>query len=202
MKRIDADIDIDMNDRHELLKHVPHIDGRDKNGNRHQTGIYFQRIPFNEQTNISKLDSETAQKEGYFKIDFLNLSVYSQISSNEQLVELLDQKTDWSLLKDREIVENLLHVSKYYDRLQNFHIDSIEDMAIFLALIRPAKMYLFGKSKEYIQKKIWEPPSDGAYYYKKSHAYSYAMVVKLQLNLITYKNKYNRVLDLIGDNQK
>lgn len=75
-------------------------------------------------------------------------------------------------------------------------------MALFLALIRPAKSHLFSKNKEYIKKHIWEPPRNNAYYYKKSHAYSYAMVVKLQLNLITYQKKYDKVLNLIGENSK
>jgi len=206
MKKFNADIDIDVSDRKSLLQHVPHIIGLTEKGNKHTTGVYFQMIEFDQDTNVSKVKPSEASELGYFKMDFLNLSIYDQISSNEQLCDLLEQPTDWSLLNDEETVSRLLHVSKYYDLLQKFKIESIKDMAIFLSIIRPAKKHLIGKDRKYIEKHIWEEPvhreGHDQYYYKKSHAFSYAMVIKLQLNLITYQDKYASVLDLLGDNTK
>jgi len=203
MKNFTADIDIDVSDRKKLLKHVPHIVGITNDGNKHATGVYFQKIDFDEHTNTSKMKPSVASEHGYFKIDFLNLSIYDEISSNDQLYTLLEQPTNWSLLNDRSIVNKLLHVSKYYDQLVNFKVESLDDMATFLALIRPAKKYLAHNSKDFIKSRIWEPPkNENDYYYKKSHAYSYAMTIKLQLNLIEYQTEYNTVLDLLGKNTK
>ena len=35
-----------------------------------------------------------------------------------------------------------------------------------------------------IMKEVWVRPSDGSYFFKKSHAYSYAMAIIVQLNKI------------------
>ena len=39
------DVDIDFGDRTQLLKHVPSVGARLENGNKHNTGVYFNRIP-------------------------------------------------------------------------------------------------------------------------------------------------------------
>ena len=40
------DIDIDFADRTHLLKHVKGVGARLENGNKHNTGVYFNKVPF------------------------------------------------------------------------------------------------------------------------------------------------------------
>ena len=59
---------------------------------------------------------------------------------------------------------------------------SIDQLAMVLAIIRPAKRPLLGESWQSIQKQVWLKPKDNSYYFKKSHAVSYAYAIIVQLN--------------------
>ena len=56
---------------------------------------------------------------------------------------------------------------------------------MILAMIRPGKRYLVGNSWDIIEKEVWERTDD--YFFKKSHAIGYAMVIIVQLNLLVGK---------------
>jgi hypothetical protein len=73
------DIDIDLADRTKVLGLLKHIDARIDNTKKHNTGIYCTSVPYDPITGISTLDYKTAEKRGYFKIDFLNVSVYEGV---------------------------------------------------------------------------------------------------------------------------
>jgi hypothetical protein len=55
---------------------------------------------------------------------------------------------------------------------------------MILALIRPGKRYLVGKSWEEIKADVWIKPQNDTYFFKKSHSYSYAVAIIVQLNLL------------------
>ena len=55
---------------------------------------------------------------------------------------------------------------------------------MILAMIRPGKRHLVGKSWEEIEADVWIKPQDDIYFFKKSHSYSYAVAIKVQLNLL------------------
>jgi DNA polymerase III alpha subunit len=59
---------------------------------------------------------------------------------------------------------------------------SIEQLAMFIALLRPGKRHLIGKSWQTIEAEIWIPTEK--YYFKKSHAIAYATSIVVQLNLL------------------
>ena len=59
---------------------------------------------------------------------------------------------------------------------------SIDQLAMVLAIIRPAKRQLLGESWQTIQEQVWSKPKDNSYYFKKSHAVSYAYAIIVQLN--------------------
>jgi DNA polymerase III alpha subunit len=61
---------------------------------------------------------------------------------------------------------------------------SIEQLAAVLAMIRPAKRHLIDKSWDEIMKEVWVKPTNGDYFFKKSHATAYAVAVVVQMNLI------------------
>ena len=56
----------------------------------------------------------------------------------------------------------------------------------FIAVIRPGKKHLIEKvignnNWECIDDEIWVKPTDGQYYYKKTHSISYALMITLLL---------------------
>ena len=65
-----------------------------------------------------------------------------------------------------------------------------EQLAAVLAIIRPAKRGLMYKNWVDILKDVWIKPTDGSYFFKKSHAVAYAHAIVVQMNLIR-KAKYS-----------
>jgi len=61
-------------------------------------------------------------------------------------------------------------------------------MAAVLAIIRPSKRYLLNKDWATINQEVWTKPADGSYYFKKSHATSYAYLVVVHMNLVHLSN--------------
>ena len=73
-----ADIDIDFADREQILKLIQHTPARQivqGQVRRHNSGIYVTDIPRDPVNNCAAIDYEQAEQRGYFKIDFLNMSV-------------------------------------------------------------------------------------------------------------------------------
>jgi hypothetical protein len=151
---------------------------------KHNTGIYAQEIPHDPFTNLSTIDYETAESRGYFKIDFLNVSLYDGVENEEHLQRLLNIEPLWILLEHREIVEKLFHINAHYDLVSKLKPTSIEQLAAVLAIIRPAKRYLNEKSWNEIMNEVWERPAEDQYFFKRSHAIAYACAIVVQLNLI------------------
>ena len=185
--RIDSDIDIDFGDRDKLLSIIKHTPASMRNitpMRRHNTGVYITDIPYDPVNNMSALHYEDAEKRGYFKLDLLNVHVYSQVRDEQHLIELM-YEPDWSKLNDREFVEKLIHLSNHYQSIQKMPepINSIPRLAMFLALIRPAKKHLIGKSWKEVSQTIWDKGDDG-YSFKKSHAIAYAHLVVVHMNLL------------------
>ena len=79
-----------------------------------------------------------------------------------------------------------MHVNGHYDLLLQMPepLDSIPRLAMFLAIIRPAKRNLAGKTWKEVALTVWDKPSDDTYYFKKAHAISYATLVVVNLNLL------------------
>jgi|TARA_B100000424_G_C22886966_1_gene471886 DNA polymerase III alpha subunit len=187
------DVDIDFYDRDgvlSLFKHTPATIVKDEMHEKHKTGIYFHDIPVNPSTRHSSLDYKKADERGYFKIDLLNVNIYKDIKSEKELVELMIQEPDWDMLKDPKIVENLFHLNGHYNIVSKLEPKNIEQLAAVLAIIRPAKRHLMHKDWLDILKEVWVRPSDGSYFFKKSHAIAYAHAIVVQLNLIA-RDKYS-----------
>ena len=181
------DIDVDFFDRTkalDILEH--HIAMRDQKGQsvKHNTGIYFQQIPHNPFTNIATIDYKTAEDRGYFKVDFLNVSMYEGVRDETHLKKLLDQEPVWNLLEHEEVVTQLFHISDHYNILKKLKPTSIEELAAVLAIIRPAKRYLLDREWDIIRQEVWERPVEDLYFFKRSHAIAYAAAIVVQLNLI------------------
>ena len=188
--KIDFDVDIDMADRNKFLELVSVIPASiEKEGayTKHNTGVYFQNIPHLPLEGYSTIDYKLAEAEGWFKVDFLNNSIYTDIEDETHLNRLLNTEPMWELLEHKEVVEQLFHINRYHNLTVKYKPKSIEQLAMLLAIIRPGKKHLVGKTWEQIAKSVWTKPTDGSYFFKKSHAIAYSTAIVVQLNLICEK---------------
>lgn len=181
------DIDIDCADREavvSLFRCVPASIEKDNKFSKHNTGVYFQNIPKMALEGYSAIDHKLAEQQGWFKVDFLNNYIYKDVQDEAHLDKLLNTEPLWNLLQHQEIVGKLYHINNYVDILQEYKPSSIEELAIILAIIRPAKRHLQGLSYDEIRKTVWEKPADDVYYFKKAHAIAFASAIVVQLNLL------------------
>ena len=180
------DVDIDFVDRNRALSLFKHIAASTdvRKSKKHNTGIYFQNIPFNPVTNQSTIEYKEAEDRGYFKIDFLNVSAYSGVKDEEHLIRLMNTEPSWDLFEESSITDNLFHVNGHSDLLKKMKPKSIEQLAAVLALIRPAKRHLVGRSWDEIFNEVWDLTGEAGYAFKHSHAIAYAVVIVVQLNLL------------------
>jgi hypothetical protein len=190
--RIDADIDIDFGDRDKLLQLIKHTPAAMRNVNpnrKHATGVYVTDIPYDPINDMASIDYTEADKRGYFKLDLLNVHVYSQVRDEIHLIELMGDP-DWSRLKDKNFIEKLIHLNNQYYNLQKMpeSVDSIPRLAMFLAVIRPGKKHLIGQQWSEVAKTVWDKGTDG-YTFKKAHAIAYAQLVVVHMNLLN--NSFN-----------
>lgn len=187
-KKFSSDIDIDFGNREDVLKVIKHIPAgiiRDGNLVKHNSGVFVTEVPVDPFTGFSSLDYKDAEARGYLKLDFLNVGVYQQVKDEAHLVELM-REPEWTKLYDRAFCEQLIHVNNHYDTLIKMPepVDSIPRLAMFLAIIRPAKRHLIGKPWKEVAKEIWNKV-DGEYAFKKAHAVAYAHLVVVNMNLLS-----------------
>ena len=181
------DIDIDFADRTQVLdiiKHIPAAINEKGTFKKHNTGVYCTSIPYNPLSGTASIDYKTAESRGYFKIDFLNVSVYKDIKDEEHLVRLLNTEPLWDLLLEDDFTNKLFHVNGHGAVLRIMKPTSIIQLAAVLAMIRPAKRNLIGKDWDTVMDDIWVKPTTDEYYFKKAHAVAYAAAVVVQMNLI------------------
>ena len=185
-----SDIDIDVADREralEFFKQTPASILRDGKYVKHNTGVYFTDMPADPFTGYASIDHDTAEDRGYIKLDILNVGLYSQVRDEAHLDQLMAQEPNWARLYKPEFCAQLIHIGNHYDTLIKMPeaVNTIEKLAMFLAVIRPAKRHLVGKPWAEVAKTVWEKPADDTYYFKKAHAISYAHLVAVNVNLIS-----------------
>ena len=184
------DIDIDFPDRTKILDVIPHVPAAIIENNlykKHNTGVYCQQIPVNPLTNTASLDYKEAETRGYFKIDFLNVTVYKDVRDEEHLKQLMETEPLWDLLEQDEFTNLLFHLNGHGNILKKMKPRNVEQLAAILAMIRPAKRHLIGLDWQQVFTDVWEKPQNDEYYFKKSHAIAYATAIVVQMNLICEK---------------
>lgn len=187
------DIDIDFSDRKLALGLFQHtVASRVENGEvkPHNTGIYVTDIPTDIRTGLSTIDYKSAEARGYFKIDFLNVNVYNQVKNEEHLKLLMEQEPLWDLLLQDDFVNLLFHLNGHGEVLRKTCPTSVDQLSAVLAMIRPAKRHLIGKSWKEIMSEVWIRPTTDEYYFKKAHAVAYAVAIVVQMNLICEQISY------------
>ena len=155
---------------------------------KHPAGAYLQTIPKDPRTKLSAIPFEQAEELGYFKIDFLHISLLDDFESKEEIRRLLAIEPDWLILDEQENVEKLFQIKNQFDVVQKIKPKSIEDLCDVIAIFRPGKKHLlqhYNANKEFIRKELFRKPDDpDKYYFKKSHSLAYAMNIVLQMHLI------------------
>ncbi len=186
--KISTDIDIDFVNREDILRFIKHIPAATRQENvlkKHNSGVYFNPIPHDPLTGLAAIDFREAEERGYFKVDFLNNSLYSGIQNEAHLDRLVATEPLWELLEEKDVVSQLAHIHNHYDTVSLLKPKSIEQLAAVLAVMRPAKKHLIRQGWQAIMQEVWiKPDDDTGYYFKKSHSISYATAVVVQLNLI------------------
>ena len=184
-----SDIDIDVADRDRALSVLEYTAAsivRDGKIAKHNTGVYFTDIPADPFTARASIDYDAAEERGYIKVDVLNVGLYQQIKSEQHLQDLMAQEPAWDQLYDPEFCARLIHIGAHYDTLVKMPeaVNSIPRLAMFLAVIRPAKRHLIGRTWAEVAETVWERPTDDSYYFKKAHAVGYAHLVAVNMNLL------------------
>jgi hypothetical protein len=185
-----TDIDIDVPDREKILQIFDNIPAMMKNRGKtkkHVSGVYFHKVPQDPFNGFCSLDYKKSEELGFFKLDLLNVSLYQEIENEEHLTTLMEREPIWELLEHKEFCDLLFHLNGHHGVCQKMKPNSIEKLAATLAIIRPAKKHLIGKSWKQVMEEVWLPPKDDSYYFKKAHAFSYSFTVKVHMNLICEK---------------
>lgn len=152
----------------------------------HPSGYYLETVPVDPITGLCSFDSSYGDSAGFQKVDLLSNSSYDMFESKEEVLKYAEMEPEWDLLLEEDVVQSLPHLAKHIDLLTRIQPRSIHDLADTLALIRPGKSHLidsYMKNKERVRKKLYKRSKD--HYFKKSHAYSYAMMIICVLNKIS-----------------
>jgi hypothetical protein len=183
-----ADIDIDFADRDQILQLIRHVPARqtvNDAARKHNSGVYVTAIPRDPVLGCAAIDYQAAEQRGYFKLDFLNMSVYQHVQDQDHYQRLLDQEPEWSMLWQRpDQAQHLVHVGNYTDLLRVMQPDSIPRLAAFISVIRPGKAHLQGQPWDQVFASVWDGDVSRGFVFKKSHAISYAKLVTLHMNLV------------------
>lgn len=187
VNRVETDIDIDTSNRDKLLSLFPHTPATIKNNNKtkkHNTGVYFHKVPVNPYNGLCSIDYKTATNDGFFKLDILNVNMYKDIKSDKHLEELMNQEPIWELLQEKDFCDLLFHLKGHHSVCRIMQPKTVLELAAVLAIIRPSKRYLLGRPWEDVFEEVWVPPTNDSYFFKKSHAISYALAVIVHMNLL------------------
>jgi hypothetical protein len=183
-----ADIDLDFANRESILKLIDSVPARQLyqgQVRRHNSGVYVTDIPYDPVNQCAAIDYELAEQRGYFKIDFLNMTVYNLVKSPEHYDQMLAQDPPWTRLwTDSAWASQLAHVGNYTGLLATMKPDSIPRMAAFISIIRPGKAHLQNRSWTEVFESVWDGDDSRGYTFKKAHAVSYAALVALHMNLL------------------
>ena len=180
------DIDIDFADRDIILSQLEHRVAKLNTGKKHNTGVYATEIPHNPIDNLATVEHKAADERGYFKLDFLNVSIYKDVRDNEHLTQLMEREPLWQLLEHTDFSDQVFHLNGHGELLKQLKPRSVQQLAATLAIIRPAKRHLSGSNWNLILQEVWTKPEEG-YYFKKAHAISYAMACVVHMNLLCDK---------------
>ena len=193
--KADTDVDIDVQNREKALaglKYTQAVTISDDGLIRpHNVGVYFQEVPNDPITGMASISTNEAESRGFFKIDLLNVSLYDGVKNEAHLDKLINDTPIWEMLEDEFFVKQLWHIHAHFEIIEAHQPKSVEQLAMFLGIIRPAKHHLRGLSWAEIEADVWNKPGPGdkgyqykGSWFKKPHAISYGLGIVVQMNLM------------------
>lgn len=191
-----TDIDIDFKDGKSVIEQLPCTRSVEKITEDglipHNSGVHFDNIPVDPISGLASIPYKEAERLGYQKVDILSQSAYEHVRDREHLKELMNKEPDWDLLLVPEFVEELSQIKKHITLLHVWKPRSIDELAMFIAMIRPGKRQCQSmNSWDEVRAVIWDYESIGLdaegkklRYFKKPHAYAYSLMIVVQLNAL------------------
>lgn len=182
------DIDIDLppdfipEDHFNIVKASINENGKLR---KHPAGVYFQNIPKDEITGLSAIPYNVSEDFGFFKIDFLHLSLLKDFKSKSEIRNLLKQEPDWTLLEREDVVKNLFHIGKHYPLVKTIKPTSVQQLSDILALIRPGKQHLIDdylEDPDSVREELYTKRINSDM--RKSHTIPYSLLIILQLHKV------------------
>lgn len=203
------DVDLDVEDREAVVSLFPEaIIASQLSADRarlvkHNTGLHFQQIPVDPLNGMATFPYDIAEELGYYKVDVITYHAYDGVEDEEHLIDLLGVAEGdyypWVWFQEERFFTNedtklqVTQLANHFGICQQYPPESVSDVAALIALIRPRKKYLIGEPFRVIREKIWkklpEEESDkaGNYFFKKSHAFAFALVLLVQMQLLDQK---------------
>lgn len=191
-----TDIDIDFKDSKSVIAMLPCIRSTEKITEdgliAHNSGVHFDNIPVDPISGLASIQYKEAERLGYQKVDILSQSAYMYVRDRKHLKELMNREPDWSHLLVPEIVDNLSQIKKHITLLNVWKPQSIDQLAMFIAMIRPGKRECQSMNTwSEVEAVIWDYSTIGTdqsgnklRYFKKPHAYAYSLMIVVQLNAL------------------
>lgn len=184
-----TDIDVDVKNRTILLSKLDHTPAIERYTDNvavpHKSGVFFDDIPFDPETGLASIAYKEAEDLGYQKVDFLNVHVYDNVRDRKHLQALVKREPRWELFRVAEFVGGMFQLGNQVSTVLAWPPSNIHQLAMLIAMIRPAKRHLVGVGTwTQVEKEIWIAPTDGQAYFKKAHAYAYANAIIVQLNAL------------------
>ena len=87
----------------------------------------------------STIDPKQAEEEGWFKVDFPNNHIYKDIIDEQHLDKLIATEPMWELLEHQRSCREIILINNHFDIVKQYKLQSLEQLAMILAIIRPAK---------------------------------------------------------------
>lgn len=192
MTDIDIDFPTAFDPRSLLPSAIPASIVRNGELTKHPCGFYFQNIPVDPITNLAAIPYAEAADLGFFKVDFLHLSLLDSFVSKSELRRCLNTPPDWTLLRNPAHVEKLFQLKRHSEFIGNVAPTDVETLADCIALIRPSKKHLARQyasstpaQRQAMRTHLYTKPTDDKNWFKKAHAIAYALTITLQLHLIS-----------------
>jgi DNA polymerase III alpha subunit len=154
---------------------------------KHNCGVYFQDMKVDPVTGVAAIPYDVAESLGYFKIDFLHLTLLNNFSSKQEIRDLANKEPDWELLLNENNVAKLFQIAKHASLIKRVRPTSVIELADVIALIRPGKRQLLDdylRNKTKVRPLLYRQGDDDKSAFKRSHAVAYALTIVLQLHLI------------------
>lgn len=160
----------------------------------HPSGYYMKDgMCIDPETGAATVDYKEADDRGFIKIDLLTNTSYENYESKKEQQDAITKEPNWLLFKDETIVSMLPHIANHFELISQLDIQSIPDLADALSLIRPAKRNMltpYLTNKEATREQLYRKPISKDYYFKKSHAFAYAIMIVGLLNTIDNTDWY------------